>query len=443
LGALASRVTGRRYRLLAALAKGGMGEVFVGEEVGPKAQARSPLLAIKTLLPDVALDASMLNRFLDEARLSARLDHPNIARLTDFGEAAGRPFAVFELLDGADLAQCLDQLIDRRAQVPVEVALAVIIEAAQGLHHAHTLQKDGQPLEVVHRDLSPSNLFLTRAGEVKVLDFGAAWGRDRITKTKTGLIIGKLEYMAPEQVKGETLSARTDVFALGLCLWELLTTRRPYASNDEREQVNNIFFARVPDLTGLRPGLPVALYDAVKRMVAPDPLQRFGSASELAKALEPLLLAVTKDPRGELLTRFYGNCFGIGRHERREARLSELRAQPLADGTSFEWDAPSLNDFAERVELNSENIEIVGTPQPLRGPEPDTDKDPDPLGIRAKPRGNENPTTPTPAVKTPPRAPAPVTKARGPLTPYLVVGGIVFAALVIGLAIGRLAALGH
>src|SRR6185312_8552554 len=256
-----------------------MGEVFVGEEVGPKAHAQSPLLAIKTLLPDVALDATMLNRFLDEARLSARLDHPNIARLTDFGEAAGRPFAVFELLDGADLAQCLDQLIDRRAPVPVEVALAVIIEAAQGLHHAHTLQKDGQPLEVVHRDLSPSNLFLTRAGEVKVLDFGAAWGRDRITKTKTGLIIGKLEYMAPEQVKGEVLSARTDVFALGLCLWELLTTRRPYASDDEREQVNNIFFARVPDLAGLRPGLPVALYDAVKRTVAATPLERFGSAS--------------------------------------------------------------------------------------------------------------------------------------------------------------------
>ena len=294
MGALASRVTGRRYRLLAALAKGGMGEVFVGEEVGPKAQADSPLLAIKTLLPDVALDATMLNRFLDEARLSARLDHPNIARLTDFGEAAGRPFAVFELLEGADLAECLDQLIERRAQVPVEVALAVIIESALGLQHAHTLQKDGLPLEVVHRDLSPSNLFLTRAGQVKVLDFGAAWGRDRITRTATGMIIGKLEYMAPEQVKGDSLSARTDVFALGLCLWELLTTRRPYASSNEREQVSKIFHAHVPDLAELRPGLPATLYDAVKRAVAADPMVRFGSASELAKALEPLLLAITK-----------------------------------------------------------------------------------------------------------------------------------------------------
>lgn len=418
MGVLSSRLTGERYRLVAALAKGGMGEVFVGESLGPERRR----VAIKTLLPEASQDRVALGRFLDEARLSARLDHPNIARLLDFGEAAGRPFGIFELLEGADVGDCLDQLIERRGLTPPEVALCIAIEACRGLHHAHTLEKDGAPLEVVHRDISPSNLFLTRTGQVKVLDFGAAWGRDRLTRTATGMIIGKLEYMPPEQVKGERLDARSDVFALGLCLHEALALSRPYQSANERELVKKIYYAEVPDLRHLRPGLPEGLYAALDRATDPDPERRFESAAAFAQALEPVLRGITRAPVEEILGRFYRNCFGAARDERRAARLKELLARPVVDADAFAWAAPELSEVAPAIDLQSEEIEVVGTPQPARGDEPDTEKEPAPLD---------------PPQAAPPRR----TATRPAYLPYAVIGGVVLLALVAGLVIGRLAAL--
>jgi serine/threonine-protein kinase len=426
LGILASQVTGRRYRLLAALARGGMGEVFVGEELGPKASAQ-PRVAIKTLLPDAARDATMLSRFLDEARLSARLSHPCVARMLDFGQAAGRPFAVFELLRGADLGECLDALIARGRSGPVEVALAVAMQACQGLHHAHTLEKDGKPLQVVHRDLSPSNLFVCDDGQAKVLDFGAAWGRDRFTQTATNMIIGKVEYMAPEQVHGKPVDARTDVFALGLCLHESLTLKRPYAGFDEREQVRRIFEAEVPRLEELRPGLPRALYAVVRKALAKSHLERFGSAQELGEALLPLYRAQTSEAPQARLQRFFAECFGPERTERREARLRALQALPVPDATqAFRWEAPSLHEQVQAVALGTSDLRSVSEPAPLRGVEPETDPDDRPPAA-----------APTAVLAAKPASGA---RAKASTRAALLVGAAVLAALLLGVAIGHLGA---
>lgn len=438
MGVLASKLTGRRYRLVAALARGGMGEVFVGQEVGAKARAGAPLVAIKTLRREGASDDTALNRFLDEARLSARLDHPNIARLLDFGEAAGRPFAIFELLEGADLGDCLDRLIDRELTTPPEVAVAIGIEACQGLEHAHTLEKDGEPLQVVHRDLSPSNIFVTRDGHAKVLDFGAAGGKDRLTRTATGLIIGKLEYMPPEQVRGQPLDARSDVFALGLCLHESLALQRPYACADEHEQIRLIYNAEVPELRELRPQLPAALYAALQKATSADPAQRYPSAQAFSRALEPILRKLTRDPVEKVLARFYRSCFGAERDQLRAARLKELLARPVVDADQFQWAAPSLKDEPGTIELGTSDLEVVGTPQ-LADDDPPTFAETD--GV-----DDDEALEPAPArKKASPRAPSTPAPAQPPrYLGYAVIAGVVLLALLAGLVIGRLGAnLGH
>ena len=414
---LASKLTARQYRLVASLARGGMGEVFVGQEVGPKAQPDAAPVAIKTLLPEVLQQDNMLERFLDEARISARLDHPNIARLQDFGEAAGRPFTVFELLVGANLGECLDALIVKQTQMPAEVALAVVAEACRGLHHAHTLAKDGSPLQVVHRDLSPSNLFLGANGEVKVLDFGAAWARDRITQTAKGLIIGKLEYMAPEQVQGKPVDARTDVFALGLCLHEFFTLKRPYACTDEREQISRIYHAQVPPLERLRPGLGRPIYQAVRRATAADPKHRFQSAAELAQALDEILGDLTEQPAQKILHRFYLSCFGPDRDVQRARRLTELGSVAAANEEGFAWEAPALReDSAVTAPAGAGAAPANGGP---KLPEPDTDPEPGPFATASEPA------------------------AAAPRRSYLgfaLIGAAVLAALFVGLIIGRVGA---
>ncbi len=340
-GILRSQVSRHRYRLVAALAHGGMGEVYVGQALDRPGE---PFVAIKTLLPEVAQDAEMLSRFLDEARISARLDHPNIAKLLDFGEADGRPFAVFELLEGFDLAASLTVLNRRQARVPFEVAALLVAGAARGLHYAHTLTHDGLPLEVVHRDLSPGNLLLTSQGMVKVLDFGAATGRDRVTRTATGLVIGKVEYMAPEQVKGDRISARTDVFALGLCLYELLAGRRPYLGLDEREKARRIFAADIPSLAERRADVTAPLLDAIVRATKVNPAERFANAQELAETLESFTWSQTNAPGQEVLRRFFFDCFGAERLQIRSRRLNELAAEARdrPPGEVFSWEAPSL-----------------------------------------------------------------------------------------------------
>lgn len=444
--ALVSRLSGRSYRLVALLARGGMGEVFVAREVGPKAPRAPAPVAIKTMLPEVAGDTSMLARFLDEATLSARLSHPNIARLVDFGEAAGRPFAAFELLDGADLGACLDALGQRGKLPPVEVALAVIAEACLGLHHAHTLTRDGTPLQVVHRDLSPSNLFVTRDGRTKVLDFGAATGRFRTTQTAMGMIIGKLQYMAPEQIHGEPLDARTDVFALGLCLYEALTLQPALAAPTEIERVRRVAQGEVPDVAGVRTGLPPGVVAALKRATAARPGERFPSAEALAQALLQELDGLTASPPREILARFHASCFAPARLARRQERLAALMAQePSLAPLPFDWSAPPLEeDDAGRT--------LVSAPQ---APSPSTrrDRPAEPITDREPAPPQKTPVMPQPVLPLPPTAIRPALPAKAPKPPPPVepvgaaaprrwrtpalVAAVLIAAAAVGVALGH------
>jgi serine/threonine-protein kinase len=341
VGVLKSQVTGRQYQLVAALAKGGMGEVYVAREVGPKAPAAPRWVAVKTLLPEVLTQPGFLARFLDEARVSARLDHPKLARLLDFGEAAGRPFLAFELLEGADLDDTVSQAHAQGQPVPVDIACRVVAQAARGLAHAHALAEDGRPLGIVHRDLSPGNLFLAASGQVKVLDFGAAAGRDRLARTATGLVIGKVQYMAPEQVRGAPLDGRTDQFALALCLHELLTHQRPHEGLGEREQLRLAFEGAAPDLEGACPEAPEALVALHRRATAVDPADRFPDCVAFAEALEAVVRAGSALDDTAALARYARALWGAERVPARRAQLEALWDQRRPDD-DFRWDAPPL-----------------------------------------------------------------------------------------------------
>jgi serine/threonine protein kinase len=212
------------YRLLEKLGHGGMAIVFRGERVGEAGFKKR--VAIKRILPQYRRDPSLLERFAAEARTNARLDHPNLVQVLDFG-IDPEPYLVLEFVEGVSLSQIMQRLVDRKGELELAAALFIGAEAAQGLDHAHRKKDDdGTPLGIVHRDVSPQNILVSNEGAVKVSDFGLVKAADNVLKTASGVSIGKISYMAPEQGQsGVAIDARADIFSLGVMLWEMLTLR--------------------------------------------------------------------------------------------------------------------------------------------------------------------------------------------------------------------------
>jgi serine/threonine-protein kinase len=287
-GALGPRSFGK-YRLIASLGQGGMANVYLAVVLGPA--GFNKLLVVKALREDVLGSSDeFVQMFLDEARLSARLNHPNIVQTYEIGEADGRYFIAMEYLEGQPLRVAQRRL--GQEGLPLDENLRIIAETARGLHYAHELKGlDGEALEVVHRDVSPQNVFLTYDGQVKLLDFGIAKARDAEHLTKVGVIKGKLDYIAPEQIRGEVIDRRADVFALGAMLWEAASGAR-FAGGSKVQDVTKLhrrLTGGEPKLRELRPDLPEALVSIVERALAVDPAARTPTAAQLAEELDVYL----------------------------------------------------------------------------------------------------------------------------------------------------------
>jgi serine/threonine-protein kinase len=266
-----------RYEVVTPLGTGGMAQVLVARTRGPEGLGR--LVALKRILPHLTADPSIVQQFLDEARIGLRLSHPNLVHVYDFGEAQGAYYIAMELVKGVDL----DRLI-RSLKGPLEPAhaVAVVVQALHGLHAAHALRgEDGAPLQLVHRDLSPHNLMVGFDGRVKVLDFGVAKARAQRTVTLPGIVKGKPLYMSPEQARGQRLDARSDLFAMGIILYEALTGRRAFERGDELASMQAICDERLPRPDTISP----ALWDTLEVALAKRPEARFGSAQEMADRL--------------------------------------------------------------------------------------------------------------------------------------------------------------
>jgi len=275
-----------RYRLLERIGIGGMAEVFLARAVGSASFSRA--VVVKRMLPQLAADDDAVGMFLDEARLGAKLQHPHIVGVVDLGEADGDYFMVLDYVDGMDVGVLQSRARSRGITIPVEHAAHIVAKAAQGLHFAHTAKdpETKEALGVVHRDMSPSNILISRLGEVKVADFGVARSSLQTVRTGTGAIKGKISYMSPEQLTGDALDARSDVYALGIVLWELLAGQRLHEGKNDAQVIHAVQVGAMPAPSTKNPAVPPALDALVASCLAKDPAARPQSAGDVANALE-------------------------------------------------------------------------------------------------------------------------------------------------------------
>lgn len=286
-----------------------MGEVYLAAAGGPA--GFSKLTVIKRILPHFANDPEFVKMFVKEARLAAALDHPNIVRVYDFGEAGGSFFYAMEYLHGDSLAGLLPKLAQADRRLPLVHALTIGLGVSAGLHFAHELRgPDGAPLELVHRDVSPANVFLTGAGEVKLLDFGIAKVMSSTGVTRDGVRKGKVPYMSPEQCIGAPLDRRSDVFALGILLYEMTTLTRLFRADNEFATMNMITAGELPPPSQRVADYPPALEAVVLKALSREREHRHATALELHEDLEHVADELGLRPSPLALGRFVHELVG-------------------------------------------------------------------------------------------------------------------------------------
>ncbi len=347
------------YRLVGPLAKGGMAELSLAVQTG--LQGFSRVVALKRVLPNQAASPAFVDMFLDEARLAARLEHPNIVRIYELGQEQGRYFMAMEYLPGEDLLQVGNWAASARVDVECEVAATVVEKVAEALHFAHQLtDPNGRPLGLVHRDVTPSNVILTYNGHVKVVDFGIAKANSNTFETEAGMLKGKYGYLAPEQFEpGAALDRRVDIFGLGIVLWELLAGERLFQRETEAATLAAAHDAVVPPLHQVRPDVDEELELITLKALERDPAQRFQSAAELQEALEAYLRVKGTRPSERDLARWLEGLGGTRRAELKRSiaqgtnvmsNYAELRklAPGTGPGVSRASNAPTGEEAAPR-----------------------------------------------------------------------------------------------
>ncbi len=310
-----------RYSLLSRLAVGGMAEIWLARQLGP--QGFEKFVVIKRILDGLGNDPEFLGMFLDEARIAAQLNHPHIVQIFDLGEESGAFYIAMEYLPGENLAAIARAGARNGKTLPPTLAVRIIADAAEGLAYAHAKTgPDGKLLGIVHRDVSPQNIFVTYDGVVKVLDFGIAKAANRESQTMAGQIKGKTSYMSPEQARGATLDGRSDIFALGILLFELVTRTRLFHHPDPFQALQLVAGDDpIPFAHEVRPEVPLELSHIIARALARDPNQRYATAREFQNALEEWLRGEKNVPGTAELAGYMNESFGARIQER--ARLLE------------------------------------------------------------------------------------------------------------------------
>jgi serine/threonine protein kinase len=344
----------QRYRIIDLLETGGMAEVFRGEALNGERSGKA--VALKRVLPSLANNERFARMFLDEARLGVRLNHPNIVRIYDVGAADGSYFIVMEFIDGVDLKTLLDQLQKHKRRPGVREALFIAMELCSALSHAHGLRDEhGTLLDIVHRDISPPNVMLTKGGEVKLMDFGLAKATTQLEATDPGVVKGKFGYLSPEAALGLEVDPRADLFSVGVVLWEALAGRRLFLGETDYDTVKNVQRAEIPALTGERREADAELDALLGRMLAKDRGERFQSAAEMRDAIADYLarhqLEVTAADVSHLVR------YALARRDRSAGRGSSehplrdvaLAFSPLASITRTGYETlPPVNIEANR-----------------------------------------------------------------------------------------------
>ncbi len=297
-----------RYTLLSHLATGGMGEIYLARLEG--AQGFEKLCVIKKILPQLAADTEFVERFVGEARTLVRLSHGSIAQVLDMGLHEDEAYMALEHVDGKDLRKVAARVRDRQVPLPVTFILYTMGRVLDALAYAHRKKDDdGEDLKLVHRDISPQNILISYEGEVKVIDFGLAKSRLSAAKTNPSIILGKFLYMSPEQARHQPVDRRSDLYAVGLCLYELICGKNPFDGIHPGELMSLVAHPRIAPLDQVEPLTPPAVTALVAKALAVDPAQRFQTAEEFRGRLQACLMEIDASAGPESVSRFMRELF--------------------------------------------------------------------------------------------------------------------------------------
>src|SRR3989338_4105095 len=318
-----------QYQLIEKIAQGGMAEIFLGKARDPHGIEKP--VVIKRILPQIAASPEFVEMLIDEAKIAVMLSHGNIAQIYDLGKVADDYFIVMEYVEGRTLSQINKRLRQQNKRMPVPFAVWIASEIASGLDYMHRkTDEEGIPLQIIHRDISPQNIILSTAGTLKIIDFGIAKAKTKVSTTDSGILKGKFAYMSPEHAEGEKLDHRTDIFSLGVVLYELLTGQRLFKGKNNQETLKKVRRAKVPPPSAFREHLPPELDEITLKALQKERTKRYPEAGELQRNLTKALIKHYPDFTPRKLALYLGELF---------PELMQ-KIEPVVQATPTETNAP-------------------------------------------------------------------------------------------------------
>ena len=348
-----------RYHVVNKIAHGGMAEIFLAVQTG--AEGFQKQVVLKRILPALSADPSFVRMLVDEAHIASTLNHSNVVQVLDLGKAADQFFLVLEFVDGWSLEQVRRRAKKARMKFPLPLALYVVSSLCRALAYAHTRKRNGQPLGIVHRDVTPQNVLLSREGEVKLADFGIAKAIGKREKSVTGVIKGKFAYMSPEQAVGGELDGRSDLFSVGTVLYVLTTGRKPFEGTNDLDVLMQVRKARYEKPSELIKDFNPEVERFIARALRPDPARRWQSAEQMADRLDAILLKLGQTSGPAVLKRWLETLAGKD-GAKPPAELAEALAAAVG-GRGGEGGAGT-------IQLASQDLELEDVPPSAQTPLP-------------------------------------------------------------------------
>jgi serine/threonine protein kinase len=356
------------YQLLAKLATGGMAEIYLARPTSSQSGSKD-MMVLKRILPHLAEDEHFVTMFRDEADLAAKLAHKNVCNVLSFGQFAGTWFIAMEYLHGVPLSRMMTKLSKAGKMLDYRVVAGIICQACEGLHAAHEARdSDGKLMGVVHRDVSPPNIMVTADGTVKLLDFGIAKARGANSRTRTGTVKGKNAYMSPEQILGKPLDRRSDIFALGVVMYEMLAIKRLFHRDSDFLTFKAITEEPIPDIRDRRPDLPPGMRAALVQAMARDPAGRFDTAQGFGNAIKNSVATLGGPASGADLARLLFTDFADEMASRDEIlkAADDPNAAPISIGPTGQRTPPPIPPRPHQVAASGE----MSNATPSRGRPP-------------------------------------------------------------------------
>lgn len=342
--------TDKKYQVLRKIGEGGMAEVYIADMLCQPGYSKR--VAVKRVLPKLAQNHRFIRMFLDEARLGLLLNHSNIVHVFDVGRANGAYFIVMEFVNGVNLKQVYELYSSQGALVPMEVSLSIVMEICRGLDYAHRLtDREGNMLRVVHNDINPANVLLSDNGEVKLVDFGLSEAAVHVEKTDPDIVRGKFGYLSPEAAWGQGTDARTDVYAAGIILYEMLTGVRLFRGQDDLESLNLARQSHVPSPRQYNPEIPPELEQVLYQALARQPDERYQSARHFGQALGRVLFQLGTPVDAFVI----GDIVSVVRDHRRSERseraalIEMMIEEELLGFESLDYGDPEVTDHGSEA----------------------------------------------------------------------------------------------